>query len=210
MIAKLLSLLAQILWIKQLGLLTGIALILSIYVHEYGHYLMADKLNLKPKHPRFIPFLGAYVKFNETFNNKALFKVAISGPLIGGALGVLSFYIAFIFNSDFFHQVALFSIVFNLINLIPFPILDGGHIVKTLEFKKFQLFITIIIILITLVVRKYYMIILVVLGILNLIYSYSIKEKLIPMNKDEKKIGMIIYISLILILGVHTYFLLKQ
>jgi Zn-dependent protease len=157
MIAKLLSLLAKILWVKELGMLNGIALIISLYVHEYGHYLMADELGLKPKHPRFIPFLGAYVKHNETFNQKEHFKVAILGPLLGGILGVISFYIDLIFNIEFFHQVAVFSLLLNLVNLIPFAVLDGGHIVKTLGFNKFQLFVTIIIAIISIVTKKYFL-----------------------------------------------------
>lgn len=68
MIAKLISLIAKFIWIKELGVLNGIALIVSIYVHEFGHYFMADELKLKPKYPRFIPFLGAYVKYNVTFD----------------------------------------------------------------------------------------------------------------------------------------------
>jgi len=69
-IAKALSLIAKYLWIKELGPLNGLALIISIYIHEYGHYFMAKNLGLKPKHPRFIPYFGAYVRHEETFDQK--------------------------------------------------------------------------------------------------------------------------------------------
>jgi Zn-dependent protease len=209
MIVKLLSLLAKILWVKELGMLNGIALIISIYVHEYGHYLMADELGLKPKHPRFIPFLGAYVEHNETFNQKEHFKVAIMGPLLGGILGIISFYIDLIFNIKFFHQVAVFSLLLNLLNLIPFAILDGGHIVKSLGFNKFQLLVTIIIIIISIKIKKYFLIILGIFGLLNYLYSNSIKDKLEPMNEEDRGFGIFIYVGLIIILAIHTYFILK-
>ncbi len=209
MIAKLLSLLAKILWIKKLGMLNGIALIISIYVHEYGHYFMADELGLRPKHPRFIPFVGAYVKHNETFNQKKHFKIAIMGPLLGGILGIISFYIDLIFNIKFFHQLAVYSLILNLVNLIPFAVLDGGHIVKTLGFNKFQLFVTIIIAIISIVTKKYFLIVIVVLGLINFLYTNSIKDKLQPMKKEDKDFGIFVYIALIIILGIHTYFILK-
>jgi Zn-dependent protease len=209
MIVKLLSLLAKILWIKELGMLNGVALIISIYVHEYGHYFMADELGLKPKHPRFIPFLGAYVKHNETFNQKEQFKVAIMGPLLGGVLGIISFYIDLIFHIKFFHQVAVFSLLLNLFNLIPFAILDGGHIAKSLRFNIFQLLVTVAVTIYAITTKKYFLLILGVLGLLNFLYTNSIKDKLQPMKKEDKDFGIFVYTVLIIILGIHTYFILK-
>lgn len=208
MIAKLLSLLAKILWVKELGFLNGVALIVSLYVHEYGHYFMAYELGLKPKHPKFIPFLGAYVKHNETFNQKEQYKVAIMGPLLGGILGIISFYIFLIFNIKFFHQLAVFSLILNLVNLIPFAILDGGHIVKTLGFNKFQLLVTLMIIIFSIATKKYFFIVFGVLGLLNYLYTNSIKDKLQPMNVEDKGFGIFVYVGLIIVLGIHTYFIL--
>lgn len=209
MIEKLLSLLAKILWIKELGLLNGIALIVSIYVHEYGHYFIADELKLEPKYPRFIPFVGAYVKHNETFDNKNLFKIAILGPLLGGMLGIISFYIDLLFDSNFFHQIAVFSLILNLVNLVPFAILDGGHILKSLGFNKFQLLVTLSITAFALFTKKYILILLGAIGVLNYFYTNSIKYQLKPMNKEDKDFGLFIYTGLIILLGIHTYFIIK-
>jgi Zn-dependent protease len=209
MIEKSLSFIAKIIWIKELGLLNGVALILSIYVHEYGHYFMASELQLKPKHPVFIPFLGAYVKHKESFDNKQIFKVAFSGPLFGGILGVFSFYIYLVFHSNFFHQIALYSLILNFANLIPFAILDGAHIVKTLGFNKLQLFFTISIVVIAVFTKKYIFIVFGLLGFINYLYTFSVKDKLKPMNKEDKDFGVFLYLGLFITLGIHTYFIIK-
>lgn len=57
MIIKILSLLAKYLWINELGLLNGVALIWAFYIHEYAHCFKAKELNYNPKTPRFIPYL---------------------------------------------------------------------------------------------------------------------------------------------------------
>jgi len=209
MIAKFLSMLAKVIWIKELGLLNGVVLIVSIYVHEYGHYFMADALKLKPKHPRFIPFLGAYVMYDETYDNKKLFKVAVSGPLLGGVLGVISFYINLIYPNDLFYQLALYSLLLNLINLIPFSILDGAHIIEALQFNKLYLLFSIILVILAIYTEIYMMIVLGVLGFIKYIYTGSIKDKLKPMNEDDKSFGIFVYFGLIVVLGIHLYFLLN-
>jgi hypothetical protein len=48
-----------------------------------------------------------------------------------------------------------------------------------------------------------------VLGLLNYLYTNSIKDKLKPMNKEDRDLGIFVYIALTIILGIHTYFILK-
>lgn len=207
-ITKLLSFLAKYLWIEQFGLSKGMALIISIYVHEYGHYFMADELKLKPKVPRFIPFLGAYVKYNNSYNDKMRFKVAFSGPLLGGMFGVFCFYIDYFFHIKFFHYLAIFSILLNLTNLIPFAITDGGHIAKTLGFNEFRLFVTAMIIYYAYVYKTYSIIVIGVIGIIS--YFVPEEHKLTPMSKNDKEYGIFLYLVLAAILALHMYFLIKK
>jgi Zn-dependent protease len=169
---------------------------------------MADELKLKPKHPKFLPFLGAYVEHKETFDNKKLFKVAFCGPLLGGLLGIISFYIDLIFKSTFFHQIALYSLILNFANLIPYAILDGGHIVQSLQLNKLNLLTTLVLIIIAIVSKKYIIIIIGLLGLINYLYISSIKDKKRPMNKEDREFGAFLYIGLILILGIHSYIII--
>lgn len=209
MIAKLLSSLAKLLWINELGVLNGIAVIVSIYVHEFGHYFMADALKMKPRFPRFVPFLGAYVKHDATFDDKKAFKVAISGPLIGGIFGLTCFYLDLIFDSMFIHQVALFSLVINLANLIPYALLDGGHIVRSLGLYTVHLVMTVVLIVVALFMELYILLIFGVLGVFSYSYIFSVKDKLVPMCKEDKEFGVFVYVVLVGILGIHAFLMLK-
>jgi len=209
MIAKLLSSLAKLLWVNELGVLNGVALILSIYFHELGHYFMADELKMKPRFPRFVPFLGAYVKHDATFDNKKSFKVAISGPIMGGLLGLTCFYLDLIFDSKFIHQVALFSLVINLANLIPYALLDGGHIVRSLGLHTLHLIMTVALIFVALFLEQYILLAFGILGVFSYFYIVSVKDKLVPMGKEDKEFGVFIYLVLIGILGLHTYLILN-
>ena len=210
MLSKLLSLIAKYLWIEELGWINGIALILAIYVHEYGHYLMADDLNLKPKHPRFIPFLGAYVKHDFTLNQKKVYKVVFAGPLLGGIFGLISFYIYLLFDYNFIYQFTLYSLLINLTNLIPFSILDGGKISNTVGLKKLNLIITSILIVIAFINESYLIIIIGILGLISYFSGKASKEKLTPMSKKDKRFGAFIWVVLFIILGVHSFLILNQ
>ena len=207
MIVKILSLLAKYLWIKELGLLNGIALIITLYVHEYGHYIKAKELNYNPKTPRFIPFLGAYVKTDMVNNSIHQFQISFFGPLIGGIFGLICFYLDLIFDSKFIHQLAVYSLILNLSNLAPISILDGGRIIKSFSLNILFIIFNLLIIIFSLIYAKYYLII---LGLLGLVSSYLTKDdKLTQMSKENKKKYLFQYLIFAGILTIHTYLLLK-
>lgn len=203
MIIKILSLLAKYLWIKELGLLNGVALILALYIHEYGHYFKAKELNYNPKTPRFIPYLGAYVKTDEIKNANHQFQVSFYGPLAGGIIGIICFYLGMIFDSKFLHQLALFSLLLNLLNLLPISILDGGKIIKSLALNKLFIVFNILVIIFSLIYAKYFF---TVLGGLGLLFSFITKDdKVTQMRNEEKRKNLILYIFFTAILSIHTY-----
>jgi len=207
MIIKVLSLLAKYLWIKELGLLNGIALIITLYIHEYGHFIKAKELNYNPKAPRFIPFLGAYVKTDEVKNSNHQFQISFFGPLIGGIMGLVFFYLDLFFDSEFIHQLALYSIILNLFNLAPISILDGGRIIKSLSLNVLFNIFNILIIIFSLIYSKYFF---TILGILGLLFSFATKDdKLIQMSNTNKNIYFVQYLVFTGILSIHAYLLFK-
>lgn len=72
------------------GLPYGVALILILGLHEFGHYITASLYKIRTTLPYFIPvpfFLGTFGAFirmqSPVPNRKSLFDVSIAGPIAG-------------------------------------------------------------------------------------------------------------------------------
>jgi Zn-dependent protease len=105
----------------------ALGVIVLIFVHEFGHYLEATREGLNPDWPVFIPFLGAYVKHTRG-NPWQTTRVAIAGPILGGVAALVCYAIGKSNGSDLLIALGYFGFVLNLINLLPFSILDGGSV----------------------------------------------------------------------------------
>lgn len=101
----------------------------GIFIHEQGHVLALDLLNITNKGFFPIPFLGGVTVFSskevKTYQNN--FIIAIFGPIIGAAFGgiLLIGYCATHWN--WLGGAAGLMIVLNLFNLLPIVMLDGGR-----------------------------------------------------------------------------------
>jgi Zn-dependent protease len=105
----------------------ALGVVILIFVHELGHYLEAAREGLDPQWPVFIPFLGAYVKHTRG-NPWQTARVAIAGPIVGGVAALVCFALGESMSSDLLVALGYFGFVINLINLLPFGILDGGSV----------------------------------------------------------------------------------
>jgi Zn-dependent protease len=105
----------------------ALGVVLLIFVHELGHFVEAKREGLDPDWPVFIPFLGAYVKHTRG-NPWQTTRVAIAGPILGGVGALVCFAIGEAQGSDLLTALGYFGFVLNLINLLPFGILDGGSV----------------------------------------------------------------------------------
>ena len=74
-----------------------------------------------------MPFLGAYVRYTRG-NPWQTARVAIAGPILGGAASLVCLLIGISHDSDLFRALAYVGFMLNLINLLPFGILDGGAV----------------------------------------------------------------------------------
>jgi Zn-dependent protease len=101
--------------------------VLLIFVHELGHFLEAARERLSPSWPVFIPFVGAYVKHTRG-NPWQTSRVAIAGPILGGAAAFACLVAGRSLDSDLLVALGFFGFVLNLINLVPIGILDGGAV----------------------------------------------------------------------------------
>ena len=105
----------------------ALGVIILIFVHELGHYLEAAREGLNPDWPVFIPFLGAYVRHTRG-NPWQTARVAIAGPMLGGVAALACYAIGKANGSHLLIALGYFGFVLNLINLLPFGILDGGSV----------------------------------------------------------------------------------
>ena len=121
------------------GWVFGLALVLAVIMHEYGHVVAYRVCGHSDARFRLIPILGGVAISNRLPASQSVaFFIAIMGPaiclapmalafalsdlLMGQAVGLASFLFAF--------GMVLAS--FNFFNLLPFWPLDGGRIVQIL------------------------------------------------------------------------------
>ena len=110
----------------------GVGIVVLIFVHEMGHYIVAKFEGLDPGLPVFIPFLGAYVKFKNTDPWRHSI-IALAGPATGGLGAAIFLAVGEAQDSDVLRALAYFGFLLNLINLIPVGILDGGAILRSVR-----------------------------------------------------------------------------
>jgi Zn-dependent protease len=151
------------------------ALIIALPVHEFAHaytaYLLGDdtaeknnRLTFNPlSHIDFLGFLSLILVnigwgkpvpvnpnyFKNPLRDQAL--VSLAGPLSNFLLALITIFVLKNFNITypvFFQTFAQLNIVLAVFNLLPFPPLDGSHILKYLlpfslriQFEKIENFI---------------------------------------------------------------------
>jgi Zn-dependent protease len=113
----------------------AVGFVLLIFIHELGHYVEAKREGLNPKLPVFIPFLGAYVRYTGG-NPWQTVRVAIAGPILGGAAAAVCLGIAESNGSRLMYALAYSGFFLNLFNLLPFGIFDGGAVWRSAKFLR--------------------------------------------------------------------------
>jgi Zn-dependent protease len=113
----------------------AVGFVLLIFIHELGHYIEAKREGLSPKLPVFIPFLGAYVQYTRGQPWQTV-RVAIAGPILGGAAAAVCLAIAQSNGSRLMYALAYSGFFLNLFNMIPFGIFDGGAVWRSARFLR--------------------------------------------------------------------------
>jgi Zn-dependent protease len=113
-------------------------IVVMIFVHEMGHVIEIRRQGMKATAPIFIPFFGAAI-FQRQHAQSPIHQaqIGIAGPLAGtvGATAAFVGYAAT--HSPILLVWAYFGFFVNLLNLIPFGMLDGGWILAPAS-KWFQ------------------------------------------------------------------------
>jgi Zn-dependent protease len=113
----------------------AVGFVLLILLHETGHYIEAKREGLDPKLPVFIPFLLAYVRYTRG-NPWQTARVALAGPILGGVASFVCYLIGKQQHSGLLLALAYAGFLLNLINLLPFGMLDGGAAWRSARFLR--------------------------------------------------------------------------
>ncbi len=105
----------------------AVGIVFMIFVHEMGHVLACLWYGVQVRAMMFIPFIGAYVQ-HEPGNAWLNAKIAYGGPLAGAMISWAGIVLAHHYQADWIMALASVSFLFNMINMIPVPPLDGGSI----------------------------------------------------------------------------------
>ncbi len=126
-------------WI--LGPLAGIALVLGIAIHEFGHVAAFRAIGHNDARFRLIPLLGGVAISNKLPKDQlSEFYIAIMGPgIMLGPLVLSGVYIHTIgmgsgVFGDFARTMFVITGAINFFNLLPLWPLDGGRIVRAITF----------------------------------------------------------------------------
>jgi Zn-dependent protease len=115
----------------------ALGFLISIFIHEMGHYLAAKSQGLKVDLPVFLPGMGAYVRwYGQGVSRENLAKIALAGPVFGLGTALACLGIFWATHYGLFLVLAYFGAWVNLINLIPVLGLDGAQ--ATLSLSKLQ------------------------------------------------------------------------
>ena len=116
------------LYVFAFGWTFAVVLMLSLLVHELGHYFAFRAYGLSAKLPAFVPFLGAFTVGTTPEDPEHAGLIALAGPLAGLALAGVCYAIGSGNHDNFWLAAAYLGALLNAINLIPVPPMDGGRV----------------------------------------------------------------------------------
>jgi len=114
----------------------ALALMLQLFVHEYGHVHAMRRTGMKVRGMYFIPLLGAMAVTEDQFSSRRQQAyVALNGPLWGSLLALLPVGLWLATGDPSFAAVAAWWGLINLFNLLPIAPLDGGRVMQAFAFS---------------------------------------------------------------------------
>ncbi|MGA8014378.1 MAG: site-2 protease family protein, partial [Candidatus Dormiibacterota bacterium] len=133
-------LVAIFLYAQLFGWAFGVGIVLLIFIHEMGHFLVSWAVGVPMSAPIFIPFLGAFTTAGRglTANRRTEAVIAVAGPLFG-FLATMAVYLWALSQTTatqgvaFAFSLSYFGFLLTLFNLIPMLPLDGGRVASAVS-----------------------------------------------------------------------------
>ena len=119
-------------------------LVLVLFLHEFGHYLMMKQFKYEDLRMLFIPLMGAFVQGSKKqYSQKESFLVIAAGPFPGVLFGLTLLFLAQHYQQTWLLELSFLFLFLNVINLLPIDPLDGGQLFKLFVREKRDLFLLI-------------------------------------------------------------------
>ena len=177
----------------------AIGFVLSILIHEAGHYVAVRRRGLKADLPVLLPGLGAYVRwYNEGLPLADLASIALAGPIfgLGAAFACLGLFLWT--HHPVFEALAYTGALINLFNLLPVFWLDGAQAALALNRLGRGLILATCILLFALM-RE---------GVFLLLGAGAAWKLFTPDAPEENSIRTLtVYVGLLIVLGGFLYLL---
>jgi len=117
-------------------------LVLVLFLHESGHYLLMKLFNYQDLRMLFIPLMGAFVQGSKKhYSQKESFLVIVAGPFPGVVFGLILLFLANQYQQTWLLELSFLFLFLNVINLLPIDPLDGGQLFKLFVRQKRDLFL---------------------------------------------------------------------
>jgi len=121
-------------YLKLWGWKFGLGFAALIFVHEMGHFMDIKRRGLPAELPMFVPFFGAYVKWNAIgVSARTRAAVSLAGPLAGGLASLACLVVWWKTGQSLWAGLAWIGALMNMLNLFPVWILDGAGATNALD-----------------------------------------------------------------------------
>ncbi|HZZ85557.1 MAG TPA: site-2 protease family protein [Anaeromyxobacteraceae bacterium] len=114
----------------------ALAIMVQLFVHEYGHVHAMRRVGMKVRGLYFVPMLGAMAVTEDAFpSRRAQAYVALNGPLWGSLLALVPAGLYAWTHHPLYAAIASWWALLNLFNLLPIAPLDGGRVMQAFAYS---------------------------------------------------------------------------
>ena len=111
----------------------ALAIMVQLFVHEYGHVHAMRRTGMKVRGMYFVPFLGALAVTEDAFTSRRQqVYVALNGPLWGSLIALVPAALWCWTGDPMWATIAAWWALINLFNMLPISPLDGGRVMQAL------------------------------------------------------------------------------